>query len=94
MGCTPDEGALFDDFFIGFNSLLESVQNRLRRVAEEANYFDAVLDSMNQMQSGLENLLAEVTNYDSFSNQVDRVNQDLAVSPMCFHLRVLVDFRL
>lgn len=56
------------------------VQNRLRRVAEEANYFDAVLDSMNQVQTSLENLLAEVTNFDAFCSQVERVDQDLAVS--------------
>lgn len=62
-------------------SLLETVQSRLRRVAEEANYFDAVLDSMNQVQTGLESLLAEITDFDAFSSQVERVDQELLVSP-------------
>ncbi len=66
--------------FVYPRSLLETIQNRLRHVAEEASYFDAVLDSMNQVQTGLENLLSEVTSYDSFCNQVERVDQDLAVS--------------
>lgn len=61
-------------------SLLETIQARLRRVVEEANYFDAVLDSMNQVQTGLERLLAEITDFDAFGSQAERVDQELAVS--------------
>ena len=67
-------------FILHHYSLLETVQGRLRRVAEEANYFDAVLDSMNQVQTGLESLLAEITDFDAFSSQVEHVDQELAVS--------------
>jgi hypothetical protein len=52
----------------------------VRRIAEEANYFDAVLDSMNQVQNGLESLLAEINGFDAFDSQVERVDQELAVS--------------
>jgi len=60
--------------------LLETVQSRVRRIAEEANYFDAVLDSMNQVQNGLESLLAEINGFDAFDSQVERVDQELVVS--------------
>lgn len=59
---------------------METVQSRLRRVAEEANYFDAVLDSMNQVQTGLESLLAEINGFDSWNALTDAVDQELAVS--------------
>ena len=52
----------------------------MRRIAEEANYFDAVLDSMNQVQNALEALLAEINGFDAFDSQVERVEQELAVS--------------
>lgn len=39
---------------------------------------------MDQVQSGLESLLAEINDFDAFSNQVERVDQDLAVSPKSF----------
>lgn len=60
--------------------MLETVQGRLRRVAEEANYFDAVLDSMNQVQTGLESLLAEITGFDSWHADADAADRELAVS--------------
>lgn len=35
---------------------------------------------MNQVQTGLEKLLAEITDFDAFGSQVERVDQELAVS--------------
>ena len=66
-------------FFPFIASLLETVQDRLRRIAEELNYFDSVLNRVNQLQVGLEDLLSEVTNLDSFSNQEDQVDEELSV---------------
>ena len=56
------------------------MQNRLHRITEELSFFDAVVDSMNQLQVQLENLCAQVTNFDAFHKDVDLVDADLLVS--------------
>ena len=62
-------------------SLLEIVQNRLRRIGEELIRLDAVFSGMKQLQVELEEFSLQVANFDSFHKDVDRVDADLLVSP-------------
>ena len=72
---------IFSFLFVFFSlSCIITAYWRRLRVAEEAKYLDTVLNSVHQVKTGLEILLATITDFDAFSSQVELDDQELAVS--------------